>query len=267
LRFLEASQVEQVAPGLYTGEAFPDWDIFGVANGGYLLAIAARAMGHEVEGRDLVSVSGRFINPASAGPLRIEVEHLKSGRSVSTLQATMSSDGRPLLTASASFALASEEHHKPPTLIDSDPPELPPVDECVLLVPSSDSPLPPPFAGQVECHLHPDDLGYFGTTNRRSPLMRGWFRLRYTEPIDPYGMVVGSDAFPPAVFNSGLPIGWTPTVDLTVHVRDPGPHQWLKCKMTTRFITEGWLDEDGELWDVDDNLVAQSRQLALLSRQ
>ena len=70
----------------------------------------------------------------------------------------------------------------------------------------------------------------------------------------------------PAVFNSGLPMGWVPTVELTVHVRArpaPGP---LRCRFTTRFVTGGALEEDGEVWDSADVLVAQSRQLALTPR-
>ncbi len=78
--------------------------------------------------------------------------------------------------------------------------------------------------------------------------------------------MLASDAFPPAVFNANLPFKWTPTLDLTVHIRDPWPTGWLKCHFRTRFVTGGLLEEDGEFWDEEDNLVAQSRQLALVPR-
>ena len=41
---------------------------------------------------------------------------------------------------------------------------------------------------------------------------------------------------------------------------------WLRCQFTTRFVTGGFLEEDGEIWDAEDRLVAQSRQLALVPR-
>jgi acyl-CoA thioesterase len=41
---------------------------------------------------------------------------------------------------------------------------------------------------------------------------------------------------------------------------------WLRCRFTTRFVTGGYLEEDGEVWDEAGRLVAQSRQLALLPR-
>lgn len=53
---------------------------------------------------------------------------------------------------------------------------------------------------------------------------------------------------------------------MTTHVRGIPEPGWLRCKFTTRFITGGVLEEDGEVWDSTGRLVAQSRQLALMPR-
>jgi acyl-CoA thioesterase len=79
-------------------------------------------------------------------------------------------------------------------------------------------------------------------------------------------VVLAADAFPPAIFNAELGLGWTPTVELSVQVRNPSPSGWLACRYATKFVTDGMLEEDGELWDEAGNLVALSRQLALLPR-
>jgi len=86
------------------------------------------------------------------------------------------------------------------------------------------------------------------------------------EPVDAIALLLAADAFPPAVFNSELPVAWVPTVELTVHVRGvpvPGP---LRCSFVSRFIHDGLLDEEGAIWDSSGVLVAQSRQLALAPR-
>ena len=80
------------------------------------------------------------------------------------------------------------------------------------------------------------------------------------------GMVTAVDAFPPTVFFADLPVAWVPTIELTTHVRARPAPGWLACAFTTRFITGGFLEEDGEVWDSTGRLVAQSRQLALLHR-
>ncbi|HEY2430257.1 MAG TPA: hypothetical protein VGI06_15060, partial [Acidimicrobiales bacterium] len=69
------------------------------------------------------------------------------------------------------------------------------------------------------------------------------------------------DAAPPAVF-AAMETGWVPTLELTAHVRGvPGPG-WLKASMRTRALINGLLEEDCQLWDSGDRLVAMSRQLA-----
>ncbi len=56
-----------------------------------------------------------------------------------------------------------------------------------------------------------------------------------------------------------------PTLDLTVHLRGalPRPGDWVLGRFRTRAARAGFLEEDGELWSRDGELLAQSRQLAL----
>jgi acyl-CoA thioesterase len=81
-----------------------------------------------------------------------------------------------------------------------------------------------------------------------------------------FTLLLVADAFPPAVFNTPLPLAWTPTIEMTTHIRATKVKGWLRCQFSTRFVTGGYLEEDGEIWDESGRLVAQSRQLALLPR-
>lgn len=265
MTFAEATAVKPDAEHRYSARIQEGWDILGVTNGGYLMTIASRAMAAGVGDRKLVSVTGHFMNPAGAGPVQIEVEPLKSGRMFTTLRAVMMAEGKPLLSATGSF---STVNHSAPeaTLLLGSPPDIPPPDECERAVSSETGPFPPPFVDRVDLRVHPDDAGGVLGRPSGSAAFRGWFRLPAGEELDDLAIVLASDAFPPAVFNAGRPMAWTPTLDLTVHVRDPGPHDWLLCSFQTRFITGGFLEEDGEIWDTDGNLVALSRQLALVGR-
>ena len=115
--------------------------------------------------------------------------------------------------------------------------------------------------------LHPDDAGFREGKASGKACVRGWFRLRDGEPIDPIGLLVAVDGFPPTIFNADLPVAWTPTVELTAHLRGVPAEGWLRCAFTTRFLTGGYLEEDGVVWDERGRLIAQSRQLALVPRQ
>ena len=139
-------------------------------------------------------------------------------------------------------------------------------EDCVRAVPSEDGPLPPPLVGLVDERLHPEDAKVLTSGPSGVALMRGWFRLLDDEPMDVFTLLFAVDAFPPAVFNSGLPLGWTPTVEMTTQIRSAPKTKWLRCRFATRFVTGGLLEEDGEIWDEEGRLLVISRQLALVAR-
>ncbi|HEU4917895.1 MAG TPA: thioesterase family protein [Acidimicrobiia bacterium] len=264
MNFGEASAVTPAGDGVWTAEVQPDWDIFGVSNGGYLMAIGARAMSGSSQGRRPVSLTAHFLRPLSAGPVEVAVARLKTGRTFSTLRATIAatSDSMALLGSFAEpGALRTEDLY-----VSARPPDLPPPEECPRALPAPDGPLPPPLVGQFEERIHPDDAGPFQGRPSGVGRVRGWFRLHDREPIDAFTLLLVADAFPPAVFNADLPLAWTPTLEMTTQVRAVPAEGWLRCRFSTRFVSGGLLEEDGEIWDESGRLVAISRQLALVPR-
>jgi len=47
-----------------------------------------------------------------------------------------------------------------------------------------------------------------------------------------------------------------------VNVRQLPVPGWLRVIFITRFVSSGLVEEDGELWDEENNLIAISRQIA-----
>lgn len=236
------------------------WDISGNSNGGYLLAITARAMSAAIGRPDPITVTAHFLAPGKPGPVSVAVDVTKQGRTFGTATATLAAEGRPLLNVLGTFG---ELKDKPgPKLVDLGPPPMPAADRCIPVDPTDT--FPPPFMGRVELRLHPDDATFLRGNPSGHALMRGWFRLRDGESIDTVALLCASDAFPPTVFNANLPVSWTPTIELTTHVRYRPKSGWLRCRFATHFVTGGFLEEDGEIWDAAGRLVAQSRQLALV---
>jgi acyl-coenzyme A thioesterase PaaI-like protein len=217
----------------------------------------------EAAGRpDPVTVTGHYLAPGQAGPATVTTDVVKRGRTFTTATAAMHADGKRLLQVLGTFGDVSTPMG--PERVEAAPPNLPPPDACFAVVPTDA--YPPPFMGRVDLRLHPDDAGFAMGAPSGEPRVRGWFRLRDDEPIDTIALVLAVDAFPPTAFNARLPVAWTPTVELTAHVRARPAPGWLRCVFTTRFVTGGFLEEDGEIWDDTGRLVAQSRQLALIPR-
>ena len=128
-----------------------------------------------------------------------------------------------------------------------------------------------PKCGSTEVRTTRDDFGYRDGVPTGRAEIRGWFTFSDAPPadqrIDVFGLLQAVDAFAPVCFNlPGIPVGWAPTLELTVHVRGvPGPGP-LRCRFSNRFVQDGLFEEDGEVWDSSGRLVAQSRQLALIPR-
>ncbi len=257
MSFAEATAVTPDGPGRYRAEIHEGWDIVGNANGGYMAVIAARAASEAGGGRQPATVTAHFLAPGRPGSVSIETHVEKAGRRFTTVRATLADGARPLVSLLGGFAddsVAVDSVER----IEAEPPPMPPPQDCVPIEPTET--FPPPFMGKVELRLHPEDA----TFDAGVPRFRGWFRLRAEEPIDGFGLLQAVDAFPPTVYNAQLPIAWTPTLELTAHIRGRPEPGWLRCLFATRFISGGYLEADGEVWDGSSRLVAQSRQLALL---
>jgi hypothetical protein len=270
--FADATSVVPRADGsgTYDAAVHPGRDIGGNANGGYLLAIAGRAMADAAGRPDPVTITAHYLSPGKPGPLEVHTEVVKAGKRFTTTRATMTDPaGKPHITVVGTFsdldpAIAVES----PTLVHSAPPDLPSVEECrgMLRAPVGTAGGAPDFMGSIQLLLHPDDAG-FATGNKSGELrVRGWFNLRDEEPLSTIALLTAVDSFPPTIFNIDVPVGWVPTIELTAHVRARPQPGWLRCAFTTRFVSGGFIEEDGEVWDDTGTLVAQSRQLALLPR-
>lgn len=245
----------------FRSEIHQGWEIGNISNGGYLLALVARAMA-DVAARPPLTVTGHYLSPARPGEATIVVEPVRAGRQLATLRATLSSGGRDVLAVLGTFGRLATDG---PSLMFGGPPELPPFDESLPMPPPTEPPLPT-LNDRLAARLRPGDDGF----RRNEPTGRGeiagWLALAEEQPFDEIGLLLAADSFPPPVFNTDVPVGWVPTVELTVHVRAvpaPGP---LRVAFRSRFIDRGMLEEDGELWDATGRLVAQSRQLALVPR-
>jgi len=249
----------------YRAEIHDGWDIGGNANGGYVLAIAGRAMAAAM-GRPPLSVTGHYLAPSPPGACEVTVTTVRSGGRLGTCTASLVQDGRELIRVLGTFGTPVDNGHR---YVAGEPPELPPYRECVARSEVAPTGEGMPVAGLMDrlaVRMHPDALSFVTGAPTGRAETSGWFAFAQEEPIDEIGLLLVADAMAPAVFNSGLPAGWVPTVELTVHVRArpaPGP---LRCTFRTRFVAGGALEEDGEVWDSAGQLVAQSRQLALTPR-
>ncbi|MCZ7533317.1 MAG: thioesterase family protein [Acidimicrobiia bacterium] len=263
--FRSATAVSADGDGRWKTQLADGWDILGNTNGGYMLAIASRASSEATGGRLPVTITGHFTRRGISGPAAVETDVVRSGRQLSVVRSRLLQDDQVILEVLGTFAEPRSEM-QPALLTDATPVDLPPPDACLRSIPSDTAPFPPPSVGKIDLRTSRRVAEMLETGPYGEAALEGWFRLLDDEPLDVHALILASDSFPPTAFAAGLPIGWTPTIELTVHIRDPHVQGWIKCEFRSRFVSGGFIEEDGLFWDESGALVAQSRQLAMVSK-
>ncbi|MET7480918.1 thioesterase family protein [Streptomyces sp. NPDC005648] len=262
------------APGVYDIDLSAGWTIINAVNGGYLLAVLGRALADALPHADPFTISAHYLTASQPGPAVVRTDVVRTGRTLSTGQASLfqyDEQGREVERLRVLASYGDLDSLPDDVRTTAAPPAFPPLDDCFGPQDASDVPLPSggpaplpgssAIADRLMIKLDPATLGWALGAPSGKGEMRAWFGLADGRDADPLSLLLAVDALPPTAFEIGLK-GWVPTVELTVHVRcrpAPGP---LRVSITTRNLAGGFLEEDAEVWDSADRLVAQSRQLA-----
>jgi len=260
-RFASDTAVTPLGDGRYGATVVPAWRVER-PNGGYVAALVLRAVTAEVDdpARRPRSMTIHYLRPPEDGPVEVAVTVERSGRRMSSLSARLRQDGRTLATA---LVAAGADQATSFSLDDAPMPAVPDPEECERL---PDPPFPIPLRENFDTRLAIGAPPFWEGGPAAEAVSGGWIRLREPVPIDAEYLVQVADAWVPAVFGVTTERVGLPTVDLTVHLRHHpvGEDPWLLVRFRTRVAAEGYLEEDGEIWDRSGRLLAQSRQLAAL---
>lgn len=259
MTFAEISAVLPAGrPGSFTAALDPRWSVAGKPHGGYLLAIMGRAAA-DVSGRaDVLSVSAVYLDAPDVGMVDLEVELLRSGRTVSHARVRLS-QGR--VSCVEALVLTGE--------LDGDvywdggvpPPDVAPLERCVRMPAVARDGTHFDVMGLNDLRIDPDTAGFLSGWPKGAGELRGWVGLAGGEPFDAFSLLYAVDSMPPATVDV-QPARWVPTLELTAYVRGrpaPGP---LRVLQRAQLVADGRVDETCLVWDATGRLVAQATQLA-----
>ncbi len=94
-RFVDDVAVSPAGPGRYRCDLSGDWNLVAVPHGGVIVAVALRAAGLEVgsSAHQLRTCTTVFAGQVASGPLDVEVQVLRLGRSATQVLATVANEG------------------------------------------------------------------------------------------------------------------------------------------------------------------------------
>jgi hypothetical protein len=258
--FSEVSALTERTSGSFDAVVDPEWTIGGKPNGGYLLAMMGRAAASVSSHDHVIAASAHYLHAPEPGPVVIETEVLRAGRSASQVRARLEQVGEACVEA-----LVTVSHLDGGTepYWDRGVPEMSDVgmENGIRLVPILPNGRRVAIMDQVDLRLEPATRGFtIGHPAGRGEL-RGWLALPGVETFDPSSLLFALDAFPPATFDIEFS-GWVPTLELTCYIRAlprPGP---VRVLQRAQLIESRRVDEACFIWDSAGRLVAQGTQLA-----
>jgi len=258
--FSQASSVRARGAGTFDAEVSGEWTIGGVPSGGYLLALLGRAASALTDAGHVIAASAHYLRSPGHGPVQIDGEVLRSGRSVSQVRARMSQGGRGCVEA-----LISTSRLDPSAAPrwDAGVPDVPhvPFDEGISLDPVTPDGIPVAMLHHIDLRLDPVSSGMISGRPSGHGQLRGWLKLLGEEGFDPVSLLYAVDAFPPATFDTDSGC-WMSTVELTAYIRAlpaPGP---VRVVSAVRLIDPEWVDQTCDVWDGTGRVVARATQLA-----
>ncbi len=229
----------------------PAWSSLIGIHGGYMTAIAVRAVEQRSDGRAVRTITTSFLRPGRVGPAEVVVEPVRTGRSLSTFAATIVQDGRTVLISRITAVVPIEG------LVweTPNPPALPPRPECVPLA-------PPEGVRHFENATAVLDPAAEPFSHGDRARVGGYVRTLESRPIDAAWLTMILDWFPPSPFTRVDPPTGGVSIDYTVHLHRTtealADDDWLTGAFEADISHDGLALERGTIRDPQGRVLAES---------
>ncbi len=260
-------------PGAYGATLPPHWS-FLAPSGGVLLTTALRAMTAEVAypGFRIVSATAVFCSPVPAGPLRVDVEILRRGKTAVQVRGMLSADPAAELGFAVTATFARDREG--PAFVGAAMPRAAPPAEAPSLEERTrhEGRDQPAFFRNFEWRSATSRPHWEPGGSAAEPRVSHWLRYRVPQrlaggELDPLAIPPVADLMPPSVaqrLGPGHASFHAPSLDLTVHFLEPTEREWLLVSTVARHARAGYASSEVEIWSEDGRLVAHATQTMIL---
>jgi len=235
------------------------WNVGSIPNGGYLMAHCAKAMASQLEHKHPISVTAYYLDKTDNAVAELAFEPLRQGKSVSTISARLMQTGEERIRFTAAFSDLSRT--KGENYVEEHAPQIAEFSKCL---PVADIAPHLRMYDQFNMRFDPACCGWNQGKFPDKAEMNAWVEFKDKSPFDVFSLLMVPDMLPPVIFTRYGANGWVPTIEMTVNVRALPECSRLQVRARTRYMTQGLLEEDVEIWDDKGNILVLSRQLAKL---
>ena len=262
-QFENSIAIDRSDENLFSMTPSKDYFVGNTPHGGYLTAVMQKAISLSMPHPHLINSNTLYLDRTEPREISIKVEKIRESRGSSVGQVSLIQDDklRCMMTG-----ICSDFHYMngvndlethPPKIFNEDR------DSFISLnFDNKEEGITPSFIKQTQCEIAIKHAWWLKNEADLGDEARcSGFISMGDEIPDQFVLSFYSDFFPPVVMNKYGPLGWVPTLSLTTNIRQLPTTSELFMDVIAKDLNKGFFEQDCQIWDLNKNLVATSRQL------
>ncbi len=240
-----------------------DYFVGNTPHGGYLTAVMQKALSLSMPHPHVINSNTLYLDRTEPKEISIHVDKIRQSRGSSVGRVSLIQDEklRCMMTGICSdfnYMNGVNDLETPPPNIFNEKRDL----FISLNFDNKQEGFTPSFIKQTKCDIAKKHAWWLKNENELGDEARCSGFISMGEEIpDQFVLSFYSDFFPPVVMNKYGPLGWVPTLSLTTNIRQLPTTSELFMDVIAKDLNKGFFEQDCQIWDLNKNLVATSRQL------
>ena len=261
-QFENSIAIDRLDENLFSMTPSKDYFVGNTPHGGYLTAVMQKAISLSMPHPHLINSNTLYLDRTEPREISIKVEKIRESRGSSVGQVSLIQDDklRCMMTG-----ICSDFHYMngvndletlPPKIFNEER------DSFISLnFDNKEEGITPSFIKQTLCEIAIKHAWWLKNEDDLGEARCSGFISMGDEIPDQFVLSFYSDFFPPVVMNKYGPLGWVPTLSLTTNIRQLPTTSELFMDVIAKDLNKGFFEQDCQIWDLNKNLVATSRQL------
>ena len=240
-----------------------DYFVGNTPHGGYLTAVMQKALSLSMPHPHVINSNTLYLDRTEPKEIVIQVDKIRESRGSSVGRVSLIQDDklRCMMTGICSdfnyMNGVNDLETLPPKIFNEDRGSF-----ISLNFDNKQEGFTPSFIKQTKCEIAKQHAWWLKNEDELGDEARCAGFISMGEEIpDQFVLSFYSDFFPPVVMNKYGPLGWVPTLSLTTNIRQLPSTSELFMDVIAKDLNKGFFEQDCQIWDLNKNLVATSRQL------
>ena len=261
-QFENSIAIDRSDENLFSMTPSKDYFVGNTPHGGYLTAVMQKAISLSMPHPHVINSNTLYLDRTEPKEINIHVDKIRQSRGSSVGRVSLIQDEklRCMMTG-----ICSDFNYMSVNDLETLPPNIFNEKRDLFISLNFDNKqegFTPSFIKQTKCDIAKKHAWWLKNENDLGDEARCAGFISMGEEIpDQFVLSFYSDFFPPVVMNKYGPLGWVPTLSLTTNIRQLPTTSELFMDVIAKDLNKGFFEQDCQIWDLNKNLVATSRQL------